>query len=95
MGHIEGADAYADSLVALWQLTPTTQIELGWFWPRIGPGGGLFTVRRTGDISGGGAFESAHLALLLHQQKLWKRLELFELEDLDAALTRLAELAQG
>jgi hypothetical protein len=92
MGHIEGGDAYAQSVAVLRQLAPNTEIELGWFWPVIGPQGGVFTVRRTGEIAGGGDYESDYLALLVHTEGQWKRLEFFELEELDQARARFEEL---
>ncbi len=92
LGRLEGGDAYADSLAVLWELASVTTVELGWYWPAIAPDGALVTIRRTGDIAGGGPFESDYLYLFFHAQGRMTRVELFELEDLDAALARFEEL---
>jgi hypothetical protein len=93
MGRIDGGDAYVDSLAVLWDLAAWTRGELGWFWPACDRHGALYTSRRTGDVAGGGAFESDYLMLIRHAQGRLTRVELFELDQLDAALARFAERA--
>jgi hypothetical protein len=92
MGRLEGADRYVESVEALWRLSATTHLELGWFWLAVRPGVQLLTIRRTGDVKDGGSFESDYLALTLQADGLGTRLEMFELEDLDRALARFGEL---
>ncbi len=92
MGRIEGADTYVDSLLALRELTDRTLLELGAFWPAINRHGGIATVRRYGEISGGGSYESDYLALFLRPGKRINHVELFESEHLDQALARFEEL---
>jgi len=94
-GRIEGGDAYVDSLVALWQLAAAVRVEHGWFWPAIAPNGSLHSVRRTGDVAGGGVFGSDYLMLALHAHGRFTRVELFELDDLDKALARFGDLHEG
>jgi hypothetical protein len=62
---------------------------------RCGPDGALTTVRRTGDVAGGGPFESDYLYLFLHARGRITHVEMFELENLDAGLTRFEELCAG
>ena len=49
-------------------------------------------MRRTGDVAGGGAFESEYLYLFLSRGGRITHVELFELDALDAALARFEEL---
>jgi hypothetical protein len=92
MGRIEGADAYVESLVALWELAPTTRIEAGWHWPAFDRHVALTDVHRTGSLPDGGDFESDYLHLCTLDGERVARIELFELDDLDAALARFEEL---
>jgi hypothetical protein len=91
-GRIEGADAYLESLAPLWDLAPDHHAELGWFWPAVERHGVVTVLRRFGALADGGAFESEHLWLSTATGGRVTRLELFEMEDLDRALARLAEL---
>ena len=93
MGRIEGAAAYADSLAVLWELSPDTRVELAGFWLAADAGGGLFTMRRTGNVAGGGPFESDYLMLLRHARGGLTRMELYELDQREAALASWAALA--
>jgi hypothetical protein len=93
MGRIEGGDAYAGSIAVLWELASVMRTEHGWFWPAIAPHGGLTTIRRTGDVAGGGgAFESDYLHLFLHAHGRITHVELFEMDALAAALARFEAL---
>jgi len=92
IGHLEGPDAHGESLVALWDLAPLTRVEAGWFWPAYGPHGAVTVVRRSGTLPEGGAFESEYLELFVQAGGRATRLELFALDDLDAALACFEEL---
>jgi hypothetical protein len=92
MGRIDDADAYVASLVALWDLAPVTRVEAGWHWPAFEAHGAITDVRRVGTLPEGGDFESEHLHLCTLAGDLVTRIELFEVDDLDAALARLEEL---
>jgi ketosteroid isomerase-like protein len=94
-GRIEGADAYADSLVALWELAPETTAEVGWHWPALGRHGAITRVRRTGVLPDGGAFESDYLGLYTVSGGRITYFERFELEDLEAAMARFEALCSG
>ncbi len=91
-GRIDGAEAYIESLVVLWDLAPDHRMELGWFWPAFEHHGVVTPLRRFGTLADGGAFESEHLWLSTATRGRITHLELFEPEDLDKALARLAEL---
>ena len=91
-GRIEGADAYLERVRVLWDLAPEQRIELGWFWPAVERHGVVTTLRRFGALAGGGAFESDYLWLAVATGGRITRAEMFEIEDRDRALARLAAL---
>jgi ketosteroid isomerase-like protein len=61
MGRLEGADAWSDSVVALWELAPESTVESGWEWIAIDERGALTSILRTGTLPEGGEFESEYL----------------------------------
>jgi ketosteroid isomerase-like protein len=63
-----------------------------WVWDRHGA---VTDVRRTGTVPGGGDFESEYLHLCTVAHGRITRVELFELDDLDAALARFEELRRA
>jgi hypothetical protein len=91
-GRIEGADAYTDSLRVFWELAPQQSVESGLVWFAYAPYGGVTFFRRWGTLPDGGAFESEYLALVTSAHGRLARFEYFEVDDLDAALARFAEL---
>jgi ketosteroid isomerase-like protein len=91
MGRIDDVEVYVDSIVALWQLAPDAGIE-SWSWLAVEPHGMVFVGRRTGRLPEGGAFESEYLAVSIVRRGLVTRLEMFEVDAVDAALARFAEL---
>jgi class 3 adenylate cyclase/tetratricopeptide (TPR) repeat protein len=92
LGRVEGADAYTDSIAVLWDLAPDQRIEFGWSWPAYDRHGAVVTLRREGTLADGGAFENDYLWLGLAKGGRFSRLELFEPEDLAAALARFEEI---
>jgi ketosteroid isomerase-like protein len=92
VGRIDGAAAFVESLEVLWELAPATAIEFGRSWPGLDRHGAVTVIRRYGTLPDGGAFESEYLELFVAAHGRATHLELFELEQLDAALARLAEL---
>ena len=92
LGRIEGADAYMDSIAVLWDLAPNQGIEFGWSWPAFDRHAAVVTLRREGTLVDGGAFENDYLWLGVAEHGRLTRLELFEPEDLDAALARFEAL---
>ena len=63
-----------------------------WSLPAVGPHGVLAVLRRYGTLPDGGEFESLYLWLSIIKDGRGTRLELFEMDALDAALARFAEL---
>jgi ketosteroid isomerase-like protein len=92
VGHIEGLDAWADSTVALWDLAPDQRFEFGWSWPAVDSRGFVVTARRTGMLADGGPFESEFVWLGLVRSGRFTRVELFEIDAIETALARFAEL---
>jgi ketosteroid isomerase-like protein len=91
MGLLEGADAWLESIVALWELA--TEVE--WtplFHLALGRHGLVGVGEISGTLRGGGAFEVLGVSLFTVAGGRINRFELFELEDADAALARFAEL---
>ncbi len=91
-GRLDGLAAYAESIAALRDLAPDSKIEAGWRWLAVEPYGAITVMRRTGTLREGGDYDAEHLVLLTIARGRVTRLELFELEDADAALARFAEL---
>ena len=91
IGRIEDVEVYVDSIVALWELAPDARLET-WPWLTVEPHGSVFVLRRSGRLPEGGAFESEYVGLIIITRGLCSRLEMFELDAVDAALARLAEL---
>jgi hypothetical protein len=92
LGRIEGAEAYVDSIVVLWDLAPDQRLMFGWSWPVVERHGIVVTIRRQGTVPDGGPFESEHLALGLARNGRFTRVEFFEIDALVTALARLEEL---
>ncbi|MGH7860564.1 MAG: nuclear transport factor 2 family protein, partial [Candidatus Binatia bacterium] len=92
MGRLEGAEAYVESVAALWELAPDSIIEAGWFWLAVEPHGAVVAGRRFGRLADGGDFESDFLALFTVADGRSTRLELFEIDDVDTALARFEAL---
>jgi hypothetical protein len=92
LGRIEGADAYVQTNVVLWDLAPDQRIEYGLFPLAIGPHGVLATLRRWGTLPHGGEFESVYLTLGIVERGRVTRSEMFETDAFDEALARFDEL---
>jgi class 3 adenylate cyclase/ketosteroid isomerase-like protein len=92
LGHIEGADAYVDSNVLLWELAPDQRLEFGWAWSAIDRHGIVVTLRREGTLPDGGAFESEYVWLVLARGGRITRGEFFEPDALGEALARFEAL---
>src|SRR4029077_209535 len=91
-GRLVGATAYMQSLDAVDALAPDVQIDDGPFCLAVEPHGSVGVARIFGTLASGGTFES-------HRVNVWTaaggrvtRLEVFELDDLAAAMARFAAL---
>jgi ketosteroid isomerase-like protein len=93
MGHIEGIDAYAQSLTALTSLARDIEVNDGPSALAYARQGSVRLVRRRGTMAeGGGDFESDMIVVTVVAGGRIRRMELFEVEDVDAALARFEEL---
>ena len=93
LGRIEGRNAYHESNVVLWELAPDQRLEIGWSWPAVDRHGFVVTGRRVGTLANGGAFESEYVFLGIGSGGRITRFEFFEIDVLDAALARFADLS--
>jgi hypothetical protein len=91
LGRIDDVEVYLDSVLALWQLAPDSGIEC-WSWLALESHGTVFGTRRAGRLADGGTFESEYLVLAVPERGRIGRVEMFELDAVDAALARFAEL---
>jgi class 3 adenylate cyclase/tetratricopeptide (TPR) repeat protein/ketosteroid isomerase-like protein len=91
LGLVEGADAYLESLEALWRLVPDEHIE-GLFELARERYGVVLAGRAVGTLPEGGAVERPIVAVSIVAGGRVARVELFEPEDVDAALARFVEL---
>jgi hypothetical protein len=91
IGRISGVDAYLESLAATRGLVRDVQIEILSLcaFERHGAAG---TMRSFGTLSNGGDFEAVFAVASIVAGGRITRSELFEIEELDAAVARLAEL---
>jgi hypothetical protein len=88
---VDGADTYLESVVALWRLVPDEHIE-GAFQLARDRHGVVSAVRMVGTLPEGGAFERPMVNVYIVAGGCITRMEFSELEDVDAALARFAEL---
>ncbi len=94
MGELEGADAYIASVVAMQELIPDARIDI-LYSPAVSANGRVNVARNSGRNREGGLVESFFVSLLLYGEEKIIRSEMFELEQLDAALARLEELTSA
>jgi len=96
MGRVEGADAYLASVAAFGELVSSATAALGWHRPALAPHGALTVARITDTVAAsGGEFESVYLYLFTISRGRIARIELFELDALDAARARFEALRAG
>jgi hypothetical protein len=91
-GLIAGADAYMETLDVIDELAPVVQIDDAPFGLVVEPHGTVGIARIAGRLRGGGAFESYRVNVSTVASGRITRLEVFEIDDLAAAVARLAEL---
>ncbi|MDX2167876.1 MAG: nuclear transport factor 2 family protein, partial [Deltaproteobacteria bacterium] len=83
---IAGRDDYAAQVAQLWEHAPDARIDGGWFWPAVAPHGAVTIARRSGALA------DEFLWLFTVDDGRIARIEVFGLDDVDAARARLAEL---
>ncbi len=91
IGRVEGADAYVASLAALYELGPDVRLHM-LYQVAQAQYGFVSVAHSFGTNAEGGAFEAVFVALSLSRGGRQVGAELFELDDLDAALARFEEL---
>jgi class 3 adenylate cyclase/tetratricopeptide (TPR) repeat protein len=91
-GHIAGADAYMEMLDVIDELAPVVQIDDAPFGLVVEPHGTVGVARISGTLRSGGSFESYRVNVSTVAGGRLSRLEVFEIDDLAAAVARLAEL---
>jgi ketosteroid isomerase-like protein len=91
MGLLEGAEAYIHAVAALWELTPDIQFDV-LCQLALEPHGVIGIVRSSGTLGhGGGAFERVLAASNFVAGGVVTGMDLFELDDLEAARAYFAE----
>ena len=91
VGRIDGADAYIDSVAALFeQVRDINAVAL--YHVALEAHGSLAIAHNFGTALGGGAVESVFVRLSFYRDGEYAALELFELEDLEQARERFEEL---
>ena len=91
LGKLEGADDYIASLAVLFEQAPDVMMET-LYTVAAEKHGNVSTVRRFGTLADGGAFESVFVRLASFRGERIVGVEMFELEDLDAARARFEAL---
>jgi hypothetical protein len=91
LGLVEGADAYLESLAALWRLAPDDHIEARFELVRERYGR-VAVGQSVGTLPEGGTYERPLVIVYIVAEGRITRMEFFEPEDVDAALARFAEL---
>ena len=90
MGRIDDVEVYVDSIVTLWKLAPEAA-DRSWSGSRSSP-----TVRSSSGAarasSRGAPSRASTSGVIIVRRGLTSRIEMFELDAVDAALARLAEL---
>src|SRR5262249_24029717 len=91
LGLLEGADAYLESLAALWTLSPDDHTEAWFELARERHGAGA-AGKWVGTFPEGGPYERPRVIVYIVAGGLITRMEVFEPEDVDAARARFEEL---
>src|SRR5262249_18048564 len=91
MGFIEGVEAYVEAVRALWELAPDVQFESACVLA-LEPYGFVTVAQQFGTLRQGGVFERPTVGPMVVVGGRISRMELFEPENVDAALARFAEL---
>jgi class 3 adenylate cyclase/ketosteroid isomerase-like protein len=90
-GRVDGADAYLDTLAVLGNLSPDFHLQ-PLFVLALERHGMVSVARTFGTLPEGGSWENWLVTVATVARGRITRLELFEIEAVDAALARLAEL---
>ena len=91
VGSLVGADAYVQSVAALYEESPDLCVDT-LYYVALAPHGSLALARSSGSLVDGGAVESIFLRLSHYRDGRLASVELFEPEALDAARARFEAL---
>jgi len=94
MGRVEGADNYLESVAALHELIPDARAD-SLYTAAVADYGSVFVSRNWGHNTEGGEVESIFTILVYYPDGKLLRMEMFDVEHLDAALARFEELGDG
>ena len=92
LGRLDGADAYVASVAALHELAPVAMVGQPLYHLADEPHGVLSISHSFGTLVDGGTFESVYVMIMLYGPDGMAGVELFELDQLDAARARFEEL---
>jgi ketosteroid isomerase-like protein len=92
LGTIHGADPYAASLSALWELVPDLRHNADAAPLVCEPHGCVGLTHDAGTLPGGGTFETDLAVVMIVDRGRVTRLEFFDADDARAAVARLQEL---
>jgi hypothetical protein len=92
-GRVEGADAYTAAVAAFFELSPDLTIGEPLYYLAVERYGALYVGHTFGTLAEGGEFETVYVAIVLYGNDRPLGAELFELEDLERARARFAELS--
>ena len=92
VGRLDGVDAYLASLAAVWELSRDLRIEMLYV---VGTAehGIAYVNRWSGTNAEGGEFDAVYVCISLLRDDDTGLLEIFELDNLDLARARFAELS--
>lgn len=94
VGRLDGADAYLASIAAMYQLSHDLKTETLYI-VSVAAHGTVCVARWLGTNAEGGEFDAVYVCVGLQGDGRPAGLEVFEIDALDAALARLAELRPG
>ena len=94
VGRLEGADAYLPSLAAVFELSPDARLE-DLYTVAVRADARVSLSRWWGTNRAGGAFEIMMAAMACYRDGRLAGIEIWEPEDLDAAVARFEELRGG
>jgi hypothetical protein len=92
VGKIHGAEAWVDSVVAIWELSSDIHVEALYSIAQIDDAT-LYVCRWAGSYAEGSQFEALFPQISVRRGGILMGMELFELEDLDLAKARFESLA--
>jgi len=91
VGRLDGAEAYLESLAAMYEISRNLRTEMLYF-VSTAEHGSVYVARWSGTNVEGGEFDAVYAVVGLLRDGRPQGMEIFELEDLDRALARFEDL---